>query len=88
MKTHIPIAALVAAASQIEVGVLSDIGFTKLPDLVDTAKVFTSTSPGCAGAHRRPLPRCARSRRPHSNHRLGYPARPADMNAGRLRRCW
>jgi hypothetical protein len=42
-------------AAQIKVGVLTDIGFTKLPDLVDTAKVFTSWCNAAGGINGRKL---------------------------------
>ncbi|MGW5377924.1 ABC transporter substrate-binding protein [Nocardia sp. NPDC003999] len=42
-------------ATEIEVGVFSDIGFTKNPDLVDAAKVFTSWCNAAGGINGRKL---------------------------------
>ncbi len=42
-------------ATEIEIGVFSDIGFTKNPDLVDAAKVFTSWCNAAGGINGRKL---------------------------------
>ena len=54
-ERHPPVVAEVQVSEQIKVGVMTDVGFTHDPQLVDTAKVFTDWCNAAGGINGRKL---------------------------------